>query len=77
MSGNVIGGSDDIAEPTCPQCSIKGIQHIVSRPSVERSRAQEPWFFVVFCSDCGHVYNVLAKHVVSQRTAPRFVLPKN
>lgn len=65
-----------VAEPHCPECRISGMDYIVSRESRERSRSKEPWFVVVHCSACGHVYGVLAKHVFSQSTPPRFVLPR-
>jgi len=65
-----------MAEPKCPSCGIEGIEHFASRRSAEQSRARDPWFVVVFCDACGHVHQVLAKHVFSQPTSPRFVLPK-
>lgn len=55
---------------------MQGIEHIVSKESSERSRSRQPWFLVVHCNACGHVYDVIAKHVFSQATPPRFVLPK-
>lgn len=64
-----------MAQPKCPECGIQGVQHIVSRESVERSRNRQPWFLVVHCDGCGHVYNVIAKHVFSQTVPPRLVLP--
>ncbi len=64
------------ADPHCPECRIEGMAHIVSRESRERSRSRDPWFIVVHCDACGHVYGVFAKHVFSQREAPRLVLPK-
>ena len=60
----------------CPECGVSGIEHIISRDSTERSRTRDPWFHVVFCDECGHVYNVLAKHVFSHGQAPRFVIPR-
>jgi len=63
-------------EPRCPSCDVRGTQHIVSRDSEERSRNRQPWFHIIFCAECGHVYNVLTKHVFTQAAAPRFVLPK-
>ena len=65
-----------MAEPTCPNCHIEGIKHIRSRESVERSKSREPWFLVIYCNACGHVYNTIAKHTFSQATTPRFVIPK-
>lgn len=64
-----------MAEPKCPECGIEGIDHIVSRDSVEQSRSRQPWFLVVYCEGCGHVYGVIAKHVFSQGVTPRLVLP--
>ena len=64
------------AEPTCPNCSAKGIEHIVSRDSKEKSRTKQPWFVVIYCDACGHIYNVLAKHVFSVPVAPKLVLPE-
>jgi len=55
---------------------VSGIEHIVSRDSIEKSRDRKPWFQVVHCNACGHVYSVLTKHVFSQSGTPRFVLPK-
>ena len=49
----------------------------ISRESVERSRTRQPWYLVVYCDNCGHVYDVLAKHVFSQPLTPRLTLPKN
>ena len=60
--------------PTCPKCGASGIDHFVSKESTTRSRYREPWFFVVYCDQCGHVYDVIAKHVFAQ-TATRVVLP--
>ena len=64
------------AEPKCPDCGITGVQHIVSKESRERSKTRQPWFVIVHCDECGHVYGVIAKHVLSQPTSPNFVLPK-
>ena len=64
------------AEPRCPSCGVVGIEHFASRESKQRSRSQDPWFFVIYCDKCGHVYNVLAKHVFSERTT-RVVVPES
>ena len=66
-----------MAQPKCPDCGIDGIEHIVSKDSVERSRARTPWFVVIHCNACGHVYDVIAKHVFEEKTPVRFVLPKS
>ena len=50
--------------PKCPGCGVAGIEHFVSKESTSRSRYREPWFFVIYCDQCGHVYNVIAKHVL-------------
>ncbi|MEM1230676.1 MAG: transcriptional regulator [Pseudomonadota bacterium] len=63
------------AAPRCPSCDLQGIEHIVSSEGRERARDRKPWFIVVHCNGCGHVYNVLAKHVFAQNTAPRLTLP--
>ena len=65
------------SEPKCPDCGAMGIEHIVSRESVERSRTRQPWFHVIHCDACGHVYNVLTKHVFTVTAPPRFTLPGN
>ena len=65
-----------MAEPTCPGCSCRGVEHIVSKESAEKSRQREAWFHVVYCDQCGHVYDILNKHVFMQQAKPiRFVMP--
>ena len=54
-----------MAEPKCPECRVQGTDKIVSRDSAERSEAGDERFNVVYCSECGHVYGVFAKHVIS------------
>jgi len=68
---------NEIAEPKCPDCGARGMDHIVSRESKEKSRTKQPWYLVVHCAACGHVYDVFAKHVFSQPVTPRLVLPKS
>ena len=65
-----------MTEPCCPDCNVEGIENIVSKESVERSRTRQPWYLVVYCNNCGHVYDILAKHVFSQPLTPRLTLPK-
>lgn len=48
-------------EPKCPSCSIIGIRYIVQSNSEKKSRAGDPWFNIVHCSECGHVYGVFNK----------------
>lgn len=64
-----------MAEPKCPDCGIQGMDHIVSRESAERSRSRHAWFVVIHCNACGHVYDVIAKHVFSQPLPARLILP--
>ena len=64
-----------MADPTCPNCSVAGIEHIVSKESTERSKTRQPWFLVVHCDECGHVYGVFAKHTFSQPLMPKLTLP--
>ena len=64
-----------MSEPKCPSCSISGMEHIVSKESTERSRTRQPWFLVVHCDACGHVYGVFAKHTFSQPVTPKLTLP--
>ena len=66
----------DIADPKCPSCEVVGAEYIVSTPSRERSKAKQPWFYIIHCSACGHVYNTLSKHTFTQAVTPSFVLPK-
>ena len=65
-----------MAEPTCPSCAVSGMEHLVSKDSVERSRTKDPWFIVVYCDSCGYVYYVVAMQTFTQPTTPRFVIPK-
>ncbi len=60
-----------MAEPVCPSCSVTGMEHIVCRESEAQSKGGDPWFDVVHCDSCGHVYGVFAKHVLSHE-APRW-----
>ncbi|MGG4217299.1 transcriptional regulator [Paenibacillus jamilae] len=50
-----------MAEPKCPECKTVGLEHIVSKESDEKSQGGDPWFDVVHCDECGHVYGVFAK----------------
>ena len=64
-----------MVDPRCPDCEVTGIEHIVSKESTERSKTKQPWFIVVHCNQCGHVYGVLTKHTFSQPVTPRLTLP--
>ncbi len=63
-----------MAEPRCPSCDTVGIEHIVSADSPTKSKDGMPWFNVVFCGNCGHVYGVLAKHVFGKGGGPQLVV---
>jgi hypothetical protein len=55
-----------MAEPKCPSCGVQGIDHIVAQDSKETTRNDLPLFNVAYCEECGHVYGVFAKYVVSR-----------
>jgi hypothetical protein len=63
-----------MAEPNCPKCGTHGLDKIVSSGSSEESKGGDPWFNVVHCSECGHVYGVFAKHVISHEIKP--IMPR-
>lgn len=65
-----------MAQPKCPDCGVTGIEHIVSRESDEQARGGNPWFHVIHCEQCGHVYGVIAKHVFGPRGGPTLVVPE-
>ena len=52
-------------EPKCPQCSVVGIDQIVTRKGGAGSAKGKQFvlspFNIVFCSACGHVYGVTAQ----------------
>ena len=55
---------------------MAGVEHFVSKESREQSRGKQPWFVIVHCAQCGHVHNILAKHVFQAPVMPRLTLPK-
>ncbi len=63
-----------MADPTCPACSAEGIENIVSADSQERAKGGNPWFQVVYCDRCGHIYGVIAKHVFGPAGGPTLVV---
>lgn len=63
-----------MAEPKCPECGVVGIEHLVTSDSSEKSRDGKPWFNIVYCDSCGHVYGVFAKHVFGPRGGPQLVV---
>jgi hypothetical protein len=50
-------------KPKCPECEAVGLEHIISEDAKEADDNLNPWFQVVFCNVCGHVYGVFPKHV--------------
>ena len=53
------------AGPKCPSCGTVGIEHIVSVESTAQSNGGDPWFEVAYCDNCGHVYGVFPKVVLT------------
>ena len=64
-----------MAEPKCPNCAIEGIEHFKSKDSMERAKNGTPWFILVYCGECGHVHQTLAKHVFTTSTSSPFIMP--
>jgi hypothetical protein len=58
------------AEPKCPGCGVLGLGKIVNHDSNDKSNGGDAWFNVVCCAECGHVYGVFAKHVLSHDGKP-------
>lgn len=50
-------------DPKCPGCDVRGREYFVTHKSAEENGAGEPWFEIVACARCGHVYGVIAKVV--------------
>ena len=63
-----------MALPRCPSCETEGLEHIVTDDSQQKSRDGKPWFNVIYCDSCGHVYGVLAKHVFGKGGGPQLVV---
>jgi len=62
-----------MVDPKCPVCDVQDIEKIVSRDSTAESKGGDPWFSIVQCSECGHVYGVFAKHVINHEV--KFIPP--
>lgn len=58
-----------MAGPMCPKCNIAGIENIYSEESKKESKGGDAWFEVVYCANCGHIYGVFAKHVLTHHVA--------
>jgi hypothetical protein len=53
-----------MAEPKCPSCNLSGIGYFGYADSDTVSKVTNaPWFTVIYCTNCGHVYGVIAKEV--------------
>lgn len=61
-----------MADPKCPSCGVVGVDKVVSTKSAQQSKGGDSWFEIAHCSDCGHIYNVFPKVVLSP-TPPRLV----
>lgn len=60
--------SEEFAKPYCPKCEIRGKEYIVFDDSTQEHVSGRPWFNISFCKNCGHVYGVFAKTVLSPPT---------
>jgi len=56
--------------PKCPSCEVVGKEYIKHENSEIESKGGDPWFSIVHCSKCGHVYGVFNK--VSYGPTPNF-----
>jgi DNA-directed RNA polymerase subunit M/transcription elongation factor TFIIS len=45
--------------PKCPSCGIVGMDFIKEFPSNTQRKSDDPWFEIVACIKCGHVYGTL------------------
>lgn len=61
---------DNVAPPKCPSCGVTGLDHIISHESDEETRGGDPWFYVVACDKCGHVYGVFVKKMETFTIGP-------
>ncbi|WP_419810986.1 transcriptional regulator [Bacterioplanoides sp.] len=63
-----------MSDPRCPKCDCEGIEHFASKPSTETAKNGTPWFYVVYCDQCGHVHDIISKHSFSANQSA-FVMP--
>ena len=47
------------SDPKCPSCGIVGMDYITENPSKTQRGSGDPWFEIVACIKCGHVYGTL------------------
>lgn len=52
-----------IAKPKCPSCEARGKDSFALTDSRQQSKGGDPWFVIVHCARCGHVYAVFPKSV--------------
>lgn len=65
----------NMAEPKCPECGAQGIDKIVSKESRQKNGVGDAWFDIVHCENCGHVYGVFAKRIISGASMPKMSMP--
>jgi uncharacterized Zn finger protein len=63
-----------MAEPQCPTCHEKGMEHRLSMSRGQQLR-ESPWFYVVYCKVCGHVDGVFAQDVFPRTPRASFSIP--
>lgn len=63
-----------MAEPKCPSCHCEGIEHFSSKAATETAKNGSPWFYVVYCDQCGYVHDIISKHSFSSSSSA-FVIP--
>ena len=47
------------SDPKCPSCEIVGMDYISSFSSKQSAQGGSPWFGIVACHKCGHVYGTI------------------
>ena len=47
------------SDPKCPSCGMVGMDFIQEFPSNTKRGSGDPWFEIVACIKCGHVYGIL------------------
>jgi ribosomal protein L32 len=63
-----------MAEPQCPTCHEKGMEHRLSMSRGQQLR-ESPWFYVVYYKACGHVDGVFAQDVFPRTPRASFSIP--
>lgn len=52
------GEKIQMKEPKCPECKITGADKIAEKKAGDESI--EKRLLVIYCTGCGHIYNVIA-----------------